>query len=594
MRDIWRIIRFTKNLWPYYTVISVFTILLAVLSQLVPIFTKFAVDEISKLSAGQTADITLVAWFAFAIFVSDLLSTFVSNISGYYGDIMSVKIKQLLSHRYYEHMLNLPQRYFDTELTGKIINRMSRGITQMSDFVNVVANNFLQFLVSTVLSLIIVAIYSWPVALMLLALYPIFIYLTTRTSSKWLKYQDRINRSQDVASGRFAEAIGQVRVVKSFLQETRELNFFTGKYKKVVSTVRPQSRLWHTQDVIRRSVLNVIFLGVFGYIFIATAMGQYSIGTMVLLIQFAMFIRLPIFTISFLVDQTQRAVGNARDYFEAMDEKIDIYDKPDAPDLVISKGEIGFRDVHFAYDHDKPVLKGISFTAEAQSKIALVGESGEGKTTISNLLMRLYEPQKGAILIDGVDIATVTQKSLRSSIGAVFQDPALFSGTIHENITYANPDASMDKVIEVAKAANAHEFIMKLPKGYDTEIGERGVKLSGGQKQRIAIARALLKDAPILVLDEATSSLDSKAEHQVQEALERLMHGRTTLIIAHRLSTIAHVDQIVTLVGGKVDEVGSPGQLARTDGVYAQLLKLQLGASEAAKKKLKEFDIAAV
>jgi ATP-binding cassette subfamily B protein len=593
MRDIWRIIRFTKSLWPYYTVISIFTILLAVLSQLIPIFTKFAVDEIGKAGTPEGASIMLVATFAGAIFLADLASTIVSNIGGYYGDIMSIKIKQLLSHRYYEHMLSLPQKYFDTELTGKIINRMSRGITQISEFVQVVSNNFLQFLVSTILSLFIVALYSWPVALMLLALYPIFIVLTTRTSGKWLKYQTTINKAQDIASGRFAESIGQVRVVKSFIQETRELSFFGARYKKMVATTRPQSKLWHTQDILRRSVLNVIFFGVFAYIFIATAQGQYSLGTMVLLIQFAMFIRLPIFTISFLVDQTQRAVGNARDYFEAMDVKSDIKDLPDAVELKIEKGEITFTGVHFAYDSNKPVLKGISFKVDANSKIALVGESGEGKTTIANLLMRLYEPQKGAILLDDIDIATVTQNSLRGNIGVVFQDPSLFSGTVLENITYANPDASLARVKEVAKAANADEFIAKLPKGYDTEIGERGVRLSGGQKQRIAIARALLKDAPILILDEATSSLDSKAEHQVQEALERLMHGRTTLIIAHRLSTIAHVDQIVTISGGEVDEVGSPAKLARTGGIYAQLLDLQLGATEAAKKKLKEFDIAA-
>ncbi len=593
MRDIWRIIRFTKSLWPYYLVISIFTILLAVLSQLIPIFTKFAVDEIGKAGTPEGVSITLVAWFAGAIFLVDLAQTVISNIGGYYGDIMSVKIKQLLSHRYYEHMLSLPQKYFDTELTGKIINRMSRGITQISDFVQVVSNNFLQFLVSTILSLVIVAIYSWPVALMLLALYPIFIILTTRTSGRWLKYQETINRSQDVASGRFAESIGQVRVVKSYVQEIRELNFFTSRYKKMVATTRPQSKLWHSQDVVRRSVLNVIFFGVFAYIFIATAQGQYSLGTMVLLIQFAMFIRLPIFTISYLVDQTQRAIGNARDYFEAMDVKSDIKDMDDAAELKIEQGEITFTGVHFAYDKSKPVLKGISFKVEPNSKIALVGESGEGKTTIANLLMRLYEPQKGAILLDDIDIATVTQSSLRSNIGVVFQDPSLFSGTVLENITYANPDASPARVKEVAKAANADEFITKLPKGYDTEIGERGVRLSGGQKQRIAIARALLKDAPVLILDEATSSLDSKAEHQVQEALERLMHGRTTLIIAHRLSTIAHVDQIVTIRGGEVDEVGSPAKLARTGGIYAQLLDLQLGATEAAKKKLKEFDIAA-
>jgi ATP-binding cassette subfamily B protein len=205
----------------------------------------------------------------------------------------------------------------------------------------------------------------------------------------------------------------------------------------------------------------------------------------------------------------------------------------------------------------------------------------------------LYEPNKGAIFVDDVDIATVTQHSLRDNIAVVFQEPALFSGTIRENIAYAKPNASQKQIIAAAKAANADGFIRKLTNGYDAEIGERGIKLSGGQKQRLAIARALLKDAPILILDEATSSLDSKAEAQVQEALETLMKGRTTLIIAHRLSTIAHVDKIVTIRRGKVDEIGSPAELAKTGGIYAELLNLQLGATESAKKKLKEFDIAA-
>ncbi len=592
MKDLWRVVRFTKELWRYYAVVSIFTILLAVVNQLVPLFTKGAIDEITNLIGGGQANVMLVALYATLIFLSDVGATLLSNYGGYYGDIMAVKLQQILSRRYYAHMLSLQQKYFDTELTGTIINRMSRGIGQISMFMQVVSNNFLQFLFSTVLSLAIVALYSWQVALMLAVLYPVFIYLTTRSSAKWQAYQKTINESQDQASGRFAEAISQVRVVKSFLQEPRELDFFAGKYEKVIKTTRPQSKLWHTQDVIRRMVLNVIFFGVFAYIFIATAMGQYSIGTMVLLIQYAMFIRLPIFTISFLVDQAQKTVSNTRDYFKAMDEKADIVDRPGAPDLKVERGEITFTDVQFSYDTDKPVLRGVSFTAPAHGKIALVGESGEGKTTISNLLLRLYEPEKGAILIDGTDIATVTQQSLRRSIAVVFQDPALFSGTIRENITYAKPGATDTEMKAAAKAANAEEFIKKLPKGYDTEIGERGLKLSGGQKQRIAIARALLKDAPILILDEATSSLDSKAEAQVQEALERLMKGRTTLIIAHRLSTIAHVDQIVAIAGGQVAEVGSPAQLAKTGGIYAELLKLQLGTTESAKKKLKEFDIA--
>ncbi|HSX36021.1 MAG TPA: ABC transporter ATP-binding protein [Patescibacteria group bacterium] len=594
MRELARIVRFTKQLWPYYTGISFFTIVLAIMSQLVPIFTKGAIDQATKIVAGGHADVKLVAIYAGLIFATDVGQTLFSNVGGYIGDLMSANLQRLLSQRYYEHILSLPQGYFDTELSGKIINRMSRGISQISQFMQTLSNNFLQFLFSTVFSLIVVAYYSWQVAVMLLFLYPVFIALTLRTSTKWHAYQKQINEEQDIASGRFAEAVGQVRVVKSFLQEVRELKFFGGRFDKIVATTKPQSKLWHTQDVWRRLVLNVIFFGVFAYIFIETARGVYGIGTMVLLIQYAMLIRIPIFTISFLVDQTQRAVSNTRDYFDVLDQKPEIIDREGATKLKVNSGEIVFDDVHFSYSADSPVLSGVSFTVAPDSKVALVGESGEGKTTLTNLLLRLYEVGDGQIRIDGQNVNDVTQASLRANIGIVFQEPALFSGTVRENIAYARPSATEKEVIAAAKAANAHEFIEKFDEKYNTEIGERGLKLSGGQKQRIAIARALLKDAPILVLDEATSSLDSRSEHMVQEALEHLMKNRTTIIIAHRLSTIQNVDQIITLRKGKVDETGSPAELARTQGIYAELLKLQnRGAtSEAGKEQLKKYDIA--
>jgi ATP-binding cassette subfamily B protein len=593
MREIWRILGFTKVLWRYYAAISFFTILLSLMSQLQPLFTKGAIDQITKLLAGGQADVKVVAIFAGLIFLTDLGQTLLSNWGGYIGDIMSVKLQQILSQRYYERVLSLPQKYFDTELSGKIINRMSRGIAQIGQFMQMMSNNFLQFWFTTLFSLIIVAYYSWPVAVMLGVLYPIFIWLTTRTSTKWQEYQKSINQEQDIASGRFAEAVGQVKVVKSFLQETRELRFWRHQYDKVVTTTRPQSALWHRQDILRRLILNVIFFGVFTFIFVQTARGVYSLGTMVLLIQYAMLIRIPIFTVSFLVDQVQRAVSNTKDYFEVIDEVPEVSDRPGAKKLSISHGQIVFDNVHFSYDGDKPVLKGISFTAKPDTKVALVGESGEGKSTLTNILLRLYDVDGGQILIDGQDISGVTQASLRASIGIVFQDAALFSGTIRENIAYGQPQASDKEVMAAARAANAHEFISRFDKAYDTQIGERGLKLSGGQKQRIAIARALLKDAPILILDEATSSLDSKSELMVQQALERLMKGRTTIIIAHRLSTIQNVDQIITLKNGRVSESGSPHELARTQGIYAELLKLQQRHTEQGQKQLKKYDIAA-
>lgn len=592
MKSILKILRFAGHLWPYYIGVSIASVLMALLNQVQPLFTKFAIDRLPTV-VGGSSELIPVLLIVGAIILSDVGATLVSNISGYYGDIMGVKLRYFLSVRYYEHLLTLSQNYYSNELTGTIINRLSRSISGLTNFINMFANNFLQFLLTTVFTLIIVARYSWVVALLFAALYPIFLWLTSKTSQKWQVYQQDINEASDVASGRFAEVVSEIKVAKSYTSEKTEVNFFKRMLKKTIAITFPQSKHWHTQDTYRRLILNAIFGVVYVYIFWEAVRGNFTVGETVLLIQYGGLIRLPIFSMSFLVDQTQHAITDSKDYFKAMDEQPDIVDAAGAKTLRVKHGNIRFNDVSFAYEEKSNVLHDVSFSIAAGSKVALVGESGEGKTTISNLMLRLYDPTDGVISIDEQDITKVTQRSLRQNIAVVFQDPALFSGTVRENIAYGRPSAKQADVEAAAKAANAWSFISKLPDGIDTMIGERGMKLSGGQKQRIAIARALLKDAPILILDEATSSLDSKAEAEVQTALEYLMKSRTTLIIAHRLSTIAGVDTIVTLRGGGVDEVGSPSELAKTDGIYAQLLKLQNKTDATTKKKLKDYEILA-
>ncbi|MBP7820766.1 ABC transporter ATP-binding protein [Candidatus Saccharibacteria bacterium] len=589
MKDIWKIITFSKSLWRYYLAISIFTVFLSLITLFLPLISGWAIDEMQK---GTSANIKYMVMLAAAILVIEVLSTFGNNISGYWGDQLAIKLNKLLSSKYYQHLLQLPQSYFDKELSGKIINRLNRSINQITNFMQMMSNNFLQFIFSTVFALAIVAYYSWQVALLLGALYPVYIFLTLKTSNKWQNYQKQKNLNIDIASGRFAEAISQIKVVKSFIQEKYELSLFNKYMGKAVAINKPQSKYWHKKDVERRLVLNIIFFLVYLFIFVQGAKGVFSPGQAVALILFSMQIRIPIFTISFLVDNTQKAIADSKDYFEVMNTKPDISDEIGAEKLVCDKGAVQFNDVSFGYGK-KQVLKKISFAINSGEKIALVGESGEGKTTLVNLLMRLYDPISGQILIDGQDISKVTQQSLRSKIGVVFQEPALFSGTLFENIAYSNIKSNKKDVISASKSANADDFISKFDKGYDTEIGERGLKLSGGQKQRIAIARALLKDAPILILDEATSSLDSKSEVEVQKALDELMKNRTTIIIAHRLSTIAHVDKIITIKNGKVDEIGKPSELALTGGIYAQLLNVSHKQNETAKKQLKAYDLSA-
>ncbi len=587
MKYIFRILKFTKELKAYYITISILSILIAAVGLVYPLLSGWAIDEIRF---GTDANVGKLVFIVVLIFASDLASNLLSNINGHIGDQMASKLSKSLGSKYYQHLLSLPQSYFDSDMTGKIINRLNRSIVQIANFMQIWSNNFLQFIFSTVLALAIVAYYSWQVALLLFTLYPIFVLMTIKASSTWQGYQKKINHNADIASGRFAESISQVKVVKSYIQEKRELSFFNKHSQNIINYTKPQSRYWHIKDFQRRFVLNIIFFLIYIFIFIQAAHGQISPGIAVALILYSMQIRIPIFTISFLVENTQRAIADSKDYFEILEITPDIIDTQDAKKLAITQGAISFKNVTFGYG-DTEVLKDINITIAPDTKVALVGESGEGKTTLTNLLLRLYEPNSGTINIDDQNIQEVTQQSLRENIGIVFQDPALFSGTIKENISYGNPQASLADIRAAAKAANADEFIKKLEKGYDAEIGEKGLKLSGGQKQRIAIARALLKDAPILILDEATSSLDSKSESMVQEALERLMKGRTTLIIAHRLSTIQSVDTIITLQKGSVSEVGSPEELSHSGGIYDQLLQIQSGTKEDVKNKLKEYDV---
>ena len=588
MKQLWRIIQFTRDLWPLYAAVSALTVFIALMGVLQPLFTGWAIDE---LRHGTHAKLNYLLLLAVGIFLLDFFTNVFSNFAGYIGDQVQVRLNYYLSHRYYEHLLTLPQQFYDVELSGKIINRLNRSIAQLTNFFQFITNNFLQLVFTTAFTLAVAFHYSWQVGLLLSSLYPIYIGLTIRSSGKWQKFQAEKNMNLDIANGRFAEVINQVKVVKTYLQEKRELSIFDKHYKRLIAINKPQSRYWHTNDVRRRTVLNVIFFGVYAFIFVQAVHGQLSPGNVVTLILFSAQIRIPIFTISFMVDNFQRAVSDSRDYFEIMEIQPSIVDESNAKKLKVKQADIVFDDVHFGYDNQE-VLKGVSFELKHGSKTALVGESGEGKTTITNLLMRLYDINSGVISVDGRAIDSVTQASLRQNIAVVFQEPALFSGTVRENIAYARADATNDEIVAAAKAANAHDFISKFEKAYDSQIGERGLKLSGGQKQRIAIARAILKNAPILILDEATSSLDSKSERMVQQALERLMKGRTTLIVAHRLSTIQAVDQIVTLRGGCIDEIGSPTDLAASGGIYAQLLALQDG-SEATKKKLLNYGMQA-
>jgi ATP-binding cassette subfamily B protein len=592
MKEIIKIMSYAKAFKGYYFVSAFFIILIALLSQAAPLLTKQIVDLIVQKLKGTNISVESIIILLGLILASDLAITFITSISQYIGDIMSIKINNYLSEKYYRHVLNLSIDYYDNEITGKIVSKLERGISSITNLINQSTNSFLPFFITTAVTLIIISVYSWELAIMLFILFPLYIFISHKSSVEWGKFEAQKNAINDRTNGRVFESLSSIRVVKSFIQEIVEYSFFRDQRHKLVGLTQKQSYGWHLYDTYRRLVLNFIMFGVFGYIIYFTFKGRFTIGEMTLLLQLANQARFPLFAMSFIIGQLQQAQAGSKDFFAVLETTASIKDKKDAKELKNVKGTISFNDVAFSYSKDTQVLQDIKFAVKPGQKLAIVGESGEGKSTIANLLLRFYEPNSGSITIDGTDIQDVTQISLRKNIGVVFQDTFLFSGTIMENIMYGSADASKEDVVRVAKIANADEFIKKLPNAYDTEVGERGIKLSGGQKQRISIARALLKNPPILIFDEATSSLDSKAEFEVQKGLNNLMEGRTTFIIAHRLSTIRNVDMIVVLQQGRIVECGSPADLEKQKGVYAELLSYQNGSlGEESEKKLKELHL---
>lgn len=606
-----RILRSASALWPYYLGIFLAATAVAGLGLIAPFLIREATDTIVAAVSGETtaeAVTSIIVWLVLGLLVADVANTVAENIGGYIGDVMAARLRQILSTRYYAKLLALPQKYFDNQVTGTIIARLDRSITGITQFVQSMSNNFLPMMLQVAAILVITTFYYWPLSVLLIIVFPIYMWLTAQTSKRWQRLEGDKNRQVDLANGRFSETVGQVKVVKSFVAEVRELASFSRRYGRTVDITRPQSQWWHSMDALRMGVLNLIFAAIYLIIFLRTLNGEFTVGDMVMLLTLVNMAKQPVFMMSFVVDAAQRAMAGSKDYFAVMGEDFE----PTADDQLIAATEdsgvpelhdstptpvrpsettpvVELDDVSFAYEADKPVLSNVSFTAREGEKVALVGESGGGKSTIVNLLLGLYRTTDGALRLSGTDVRDLTAATIRASVGVVFQDSYLFSGSVRDNIAYGKPDATDEEVVAVAKRANAHEFISAFPDGYDTVIGERGLKLSGGQKQRVSVARAMLKDAPVLVLDEATSALDTKAERAVQAGLDALMQDRTTLIIAHRLSTIANVDKIVTLIDGRVDEVGSPDELATSGGVYAELLKLTASSSAADRKRLQQF-----
>lgn len=581
---------------------GIFVIISSLLSLVGPLLSKQIVDIIVAQITGHKVDFSQFTFLLVAILSTDVFISFFTAFGQWIGDMLSVRLYTYLSKEFYQHVLSLHIGYYDKEITGNIVNKMYRGITSITEFIQSLLNNFLPFFLTAIVTVILLGFYSLEISILLLILFPIYILISHRSSREWEKSESKKNALNDIAQGRVFESLVGIRVVKAFAAEVSELKSFLINRQKVESITVSQTRKWHIYDFLRRFFLSIILFVIYAYIVYWTFHRRYTIGEMTLLLQLVNQARFPLFAMSFILGQIQQASAGSYDFFKILETKTEIKDKENAQPLVIpdrlSKKDsiIEFRNVSFEYEKGKYILSNINFRIKTGETLALVGESGQGKSTIVNLLLRYYEPQNGEICINGQDISEVMLASLHRNIAVVFQESLLFSGTVYENIQYGKPDASYDEIIAAAKAANAHEFIITLENGYHSLIGERGVKLSGGQKQRIAIARAILKNAKINILDEATSSLDSKSELAVQKGLEKLLTDRTSIIIAHRLSTISNADHILVIHKGKVAQYGTAKELlSKKTGLYSRMVALQQellkAPSEEREKRLKEFDL---
>jgi ATP-binding cassette subfamily B protein len=475
----------------------------------------------------------------------------------------------------YQHLQFLSLRYFDKRQTGQIMSRVTHDTDQLQPILTI----GVQFYLANVLLVlgigIVLCSINW--RLFMLALLPTPFVATLsrlfwkRISNVWSRWWHFNGRMTAVLN----DNLSGVRVVKAFAQEQHEIARFEPRSLELAQAGRTAEATWMTVFPVLTLVtssggLLVWYVGGRGAI-----AGEVTLGTLMTFVAYLGMFYGPLQFLNRLAEWLSRALASAERVFEILDSEPDVREAEDAVPMPHIQGRVQFRDVTFGYDRHKPVLQHIDLDVAAGEMIGFVGHSGAGKSTAINLICRFYDVNEGQVVVDGVDIRKIRQRDLRSQIGVVLQDTFLFNGTIAENIRYAKPDATTEEIMAAAKAANAHDFIVQKPDGYDTRVGERGQSLSGGERQRVAIARAILHNPRILILDEATSSVDTDTEKQIQDAIARLIKGRTTFAIAHRLSTLRNADRLVVLKDGKVHEVGTHDELLEKKGEFHRLVGMQ-------------------
>lgn len=543
--------------------------LVAIIGIIYPVVTRKMLNELIPNKEYQ-----MIIFFGITLLLLYVLRMLLRYFIQYQGHMMGVKMQAQMRSDMFNHLENLPYSFYDKHETGKIMSRMTNDLMDISELAHHGPENIIISSISIITSFVYLGTINWGLTLIIFICVPVLLFVSMFLRVRMREAFAESRKSIAQINASLQSSISGIRVTKAFTNAEKEsIKFEKGnaEFTEARRAAYKSMGQFHSTTSFITDVFNVIVL-IAGGLFLYN--GQINFGDYSAFILSVNLFISPVTTLINFMEQYQNGVTGFERFVEIMDLEPE-KDSDNAVDVGKLEGSINFKDVSYGYDDDKDVLKNINLNIEKGKKFALVGPSGGGKTTICHLIPHFYGITSGNIIIDGKDIREISMESLRRNIGIVQQDVYLFNDTIRENILYGRLDATEEEVIEAAKKANIHDYIMTLKDGYDTKVGERGVKLSGGQKQRLSIARVFLKNPSILILDEATSALDNTTEILIQEALDELCKGRTTIVVAHRLSTIKNADEIAVISDGKILEQGNHEELMKKSGIYRELYNLQ-------------------
>ncbi len=537
-----------------------------------PILLKHLVDALDRKQALLTLPVALLLGYG----ALRLTSTLFQELRQVVFARVMARTARMMALKVFEHLHALSLRFHLERRTGGVSRDLERGMNAVSDLLDWTIYTIAPTLLEIVLvTAILVTQYDWTFAAITIATLAAYVLFTFSVTEWRMRYYRAANEADTAANARAVDSLLNYETVKYFSNEGFESRTYD---RNLVQLEEATVKSLKTLAVLNIGQSGIVAIGLTLLVWRAAAgvvEGRMTIGDLVLVNAFLIQLSMPLNFLGMVYREVKQALTNIERMFDLLAVERDVKDAPDAPMLRVDGAQVRFEQVRFAYDPRRTVLHGVDFVVPAGHTVAVVGATGSGKSTLARLLFRFFDVSDGRIVIDGQDIREVRQDSLRQTIGIVPQDTVLFNDSIYFNIAYGRPEATREEVIAAARAAHIHDFIASLPDGYDTAVGERGLKLSGGEKQRVAIARTILKNPKILILDEATSALDTKTERRIQAELEEISRGRTTLVIAHRLSTIVDADQILVMDAGRIVERGTHGDLLARDGRYAQMWRMQ-------------------